>query len=165
MGIPELQLYFIQFLVWWMISFNLSITCNLNQWEFACTFHFRMKCWQLSLEKRLYDFEISEAFSIHSPNSCKWRFRAKICQQASFTWSLAVWKKQSVVTPRCLQNSDFCQVLYGFTPNTPLLNDTKSLVNVLLDGQRFPGRVPLAPKKKRGMFGSIKGWTCCSSLV
>ena len=118
--------------------------------EFACSFHFWMKCWQLSLQKHSYDFEISEAFSIlfplkcvHSPNSCKWRFRANICQQASFTWSLP-----SVVTPRCLQNSDLCQVLYGFTPNTPLLNDTKSLVNVLLDGQRFPGRVPLAPKKK-----------------
>ena len=40
-----------------------------------------------------------------------------------------------------LRYRDTPQVLYGFTPNTPLLNDTKSLVNVLLDGQRFPGRV------------------------
>ena len=117
--------------------------------EFACSFHFWMKCWQLSLQKHSYDFEISEAFSIlfplkcvHSPN------RSEGLEQiyASNPPSRGHW--QSVATPRCLQNSDLCQVLYGFTPNTPLLNDTKSLVNVLLDGQRFPGRVPLAPKKK-----------------
>lgn len=33
------------------------------------------------------------------------------------------------------------QTIYGFTPDTPLLHDTHALVNTLLDGERFAGRV------------------------
>ena len=92
----------------WSHSIYLSHAINWSM-KFACSFHFRMKCWQLSLEKHAYDLETSKC--VHSPNSCKWRFRANICQEASFTWSLA-----SVVTPRCLQNSDFLSGLIWLHP-------------------------------------------------